>query len=126
LDPKVSEDLKQTRLRHLLELQGQISLRKNKALVGTVQEILVDGLSKKKIELSGDDGPDQIQWTGRTKTNKIVNFSRNRDAAFKINDFTGLLIQVEIKRAFPHSLWGRPVPDEPAVLNMKGEHSFAA
>ena len=126
MTPKVPEAAKLKRLQQLLNVQGQIGIRKNKALIGSVREILVDGLSKKKVELGRADGADRVQWTGRTTTNKIVNFSPGEGAETKISDYTGVLVQVEIKRAFPHSLWGRPVPAEPTAPNVKGENCFAA
>lgn len=45
-----------------MELQNKISLEKNEALSGTVQEVLVEGSSR----------TDEKIWTGRTRTGKIV------------------------------------------------------
>jgi len=61
----VGEEVKKERLRRLHELQGQISLEKNRNLIGQELEILVEGPSK----LSND------QLMGRTRTNRIVNIA---------------------------------------------------
>jgi tRNA-2-methylthio-N6-dimethylallyladenosine synthase len=58
------EDVKERRLSQLLALQREITIRKNREYVGSVQEVLVDGHSKKGGKI-----------TGRTRSNKVVNFS---------------------------------------------------
>ncbi len=40
-----SEELKEERLQRLMELQAEISLEKNQGLVGTIQQVLVEGVS---------------------------------------------------------------------------------
>jgi len=92
---KISEDEKEERLDHLLKLQENYTLKKNQLLVGTIQEILVEGHSKKESA---------VQWTGRTSTNKIVNFIQNDVHGNQI--LTGKMIKIRIKKALPHSLWG--------------------
>jgi tRNA-2-methylthio-N6-dimethylallyladenosine synthase len=59
-------------------------------MVGTVQEILVTGLSKKD--------PGQLQ--GRTENNRVVNFSSSDQG------LQGEFVQVEIGEALPNSLRG--------------------
>jgi tRNA-2-methylthio-N6-dimethylallyladenosine synthase len=59
---QVPEDIKEKRLHQVLSLQKEISIDKNRALVGSVREILIDGISKKGGKL-----------TGRTRGNKVVN-----------------------------------------------------
>ncbi|MBN1840900.1 MAG: tRNA (N6-isopentenyl adenosine(37)-C2)-methylthiotransferase MiaB [Deltaproteobacteria bacterium] len=88
---KVQEAVKGERFARLLELQSKITLDKNRALVGTVQEVLIEGLSKK--------GYDQV--TGHTPCNKTVNFS---DEKLRV----GQLVHVNIADAFSHSLLGAP------------------
>ncbi len=85
---KISEGEKSSRLSQLQQLQKAITLKKNKRLEGHEVEILVEGESKKGGQL-----------TGRTTTNKIVNFSNN-------NSTLGNLVKVRIKRAFVNSLLG--------------------
>jgi len=97
---KISEDEKEERLDHLLKLQEDYTLKKNQLLVGTVQEILVEGHSKKESSV--------IQWTGRTSTNKIVNFTPDKDfRSFRnFGSLLGKMIKIRIEKALPHSLWG--------------------
>jgi tRNA-2-methylthio-N6-dimethylallyladenosine synthase len=60
---KVSEEIKLQRLTRLQEAQRGITLKKNKQLQGKIIQVLVEGTSKKGEQL-----------TGRTDTNKVVNF----------------------------------------------------
>ncbi|MDM8551046.1 tRNA (N6-isopentenyl adenosine(37)-C2)-methylthiotransferase MiaB [Desulfobacterales bacterium HSG2] len=121
---KIPEEEKKERLRILLDLQEHFTIKKNQAMIGSTERVLVDGFSKKqssgirnpKSEIRSQD----IQWTGRTSTNKIINFVQG-DACNKI--FTGEMIHVRIDRAFSHSLRGKPIKIEPSGL--KGE-SYAA
>ena len=85
---KIPENQKLTRLARLQEVQRNITLKKNKELVGKSIEVLVEGTSKKGQQL-----------TGRTDTNKIVNF--NSDSS-NINR----LVNVKVKRSSFNSLWG--------------------
>ncbi|MFO7739539.1 MAG: tRNA (N6-isopentenyl adenosine(37)-C2)-methylthiotransferase MiaB, partial [Desulfatiglandaceae bacterium] len=62
--PKVNEVDKSLRLLTLQTLQRQITLRKNRALEGRVLKVLVEGPSRRGGQLSG-----------RTGSNKIVNFN---------------------------------------------------
>ncbi len=61
MDNQVSEEIKHRRLNQLMELQNRISLEINERLVGTLQEVMVEGPSVKNPSV----------WTGRTRTNKI-------------------------------------------------------
>jgi tRNA-2-methylthio-N6-dimethylallyladenosine synthase len=61
----VPMEVKKERLQRLNDLQNEISRRKNEALRGQVVEVLVEGTSKKN--------PDVL--SGRTRTNKLVNFT---------------------------------------------------
>ncbi|MDP6179071.1 MAG: tRNA (N6-isopentenyl adenosine(37)-C2)-methylthiotransferase MiaB [Desulfatiglandales bacterium] len=85
---KIDEVEKSSRLKVLQQLQKGITLRKNKCLEGMEFEILVEGRSKKVGQL-----------TGRTNTNKVINFTHNNK---EISNF----VKVKIKRAFVNSLWG--------------------
>ena len=62
LSDHLPEQVKEDRLARVLELQKTLSSRKNRNHIGTIQEILVDGCSKKGGMLSG-----------RTRGNKTVN-----------------------------------------------------
>jgi tRNA-2-methylthio-N6-dimethylallyladenosine synthase len=89
-DGRIAEKIKSQRLSEILALQDAITLRKNEALKGTLQEVLVEGESK----------TDKGKITGRTRTNKIVNFEGNESVI-------GRLVNVEVKMAMRHSLEGR-------------------
>ncbi len=84
---KIDEETKSARLSVLQEIQRKITLKKNKALEGRQLEVLIEGPSRKGGQL-----------TGRTATNKIVNFECN-------NKILGEIAQVKIKRAYVNSLW---------------------
>lgn len=111
---KIPDQEKKERLKKLLDLQEVISRKKNQALVGSTQEILVEGFSKKMSSVLPRAGetkineslPNNIQWTGRTSANKIVNFNLESSSVSCGETFTGSIVNVEIEKAFSHSLWG--------------------
>lgn len=90
---QVEECVKQERLEILQRIQREINLKKNKSLEGEVVEVLVEGRSKKG----------ERDLTGRTRSNKIVNFEGDLDLA-------GRLVSVKILKAYPHSLRGEIAP----------------
>jgi len=89
---KVEERVKQNRLSILQEIQKGITLQKNQALEGHVEELLVEGRSKQSNQ----------DVTGRTRSNKIVNFQGNLN-------LVGKLVPVQITKAYAHSLRGEMV-----------------
>ncbi len=103
---KVPESIKTERLKTLFEFQRDVTLKKYRALVGTFQEVLVDGPSKKTQKQTDSGGPKGIQWTGRTLGNKIVNFRVNGESPFHDVVYPGALVCVHIKQAFANSLEG--------------------
>lgn len=123
---KVSEEVKKDRLKALLELQEVITSQINEALVGSTQMILVDGLSKKQNGGVARDRLRNVQWTGRTSTNKIVNFALDDGIVFSEEIFEGKLMNIRIEKALAHSLWGKPLEHEPVSLAVKGEEDYAA
>ncbi len=58
---QVPLEIKKERLQHLMAVQNASSLRRNRALVGQVVEVLADGPSK-----------NSTVWNGRTRTDKLV------------------------------------------------------
>jgi tRNA-2-methylthio-N6-dimethylallyladenosine synthase len=94
LPDQVPEGVKAQRLARLLDLQDRITLAAYQRLVGQVQELLVEGVSKRSVE----------ELSGRLRTNQVVNFSGQRQ-------LVGQLVSVEITEAHPHSLKGRWVPE---------------
>ena len=101
---KIDENEKKDRLQKLLTTQEKITLAKNRMLVGTHQEIMVEGGSTRPgLAESVDEGP---QWSGRTPGNKIVNFSLSGDATPAPPPRIGEMVDVSIEKAFSHSLRG--------------------
>jgi len=92
LPDHIDEIIKSRRLAEILDLQVSITFNINKALEGAILEILVEGVSSN----------DNSKLTGRTTTNKIVNFSGDE------NDI-GRLMKIRILRAQQHSLFGEKV-----------------
>lgn len=88
---KISEDVKTSRLRRLQNLQNRITLKKNHRLEGQQMTVLVEGTSKKGEQL-----------TGRTGSNKVVNFDGNAD-------MVGKLVEVIIKESYLNSLKGEAI-----------------
>lgn len=93
-EDKVEERVKQERLSILQEIQKEATLRKNQELEGRVEEVLVEGSSKQSTQ----------DVTGRTQSNKIVNFEGDLD-------LVGKLVPVRIVKAYAHSLRGEIVSD---------------
>ena len=76
---QIEEDVKQSRLEALIELQKGKSLIANKKLVGTVQEVIVEKESKKSPH----------QWAGRTMGNTWVVFDKTNES---VKDILKVLI----------------------------------
>jgi tRNA-2-methylthio-N6-dimethylallyladenosine synthase len=91
MEGKLPEGIKTERLSEILGLQDEITLKKNKALEGKVLEVLVEDINK------GENKEGHL--TGRTRGNKIVNFS---GSSFLVNK----LVRVRIKKGMKHSLLG--------------------
>ena len=92
------------------------------ALEGSNQWILVEGFSKKQGKLNRYNRPQDMQWTGRTSTNKIVNFFQSDEPSYN-ESIVGQLVNVRIVEAFSHSLWGKPNSIEPLSHGLRGEES---
>lgn len=121
---KVPEAVQKDRLQELLSAQETITLAKHQALIGSIQPILVEGQSTRPgLAYTELEGP---QWTGRTPGNKIVNVSGVPDAPTREGLWTGCLVDVEIKRAFSHSLGGCLVDGKPSTSCLEGKACHAA
>lgn len=116
---KISEQEKKDRLQELLELQRYFTTKKNEALIGSNEPVLVEGLSKKQDESDTENRYQDVQWTGRTSTNRIVNFTQDNGSISRDKIFPGSMVNIRIEKAFPHSLWGNPA-------GLKGEECYAA
>jgi tRNA-2-methylthio-N6-dimethylallyladenosine synthase len=86
---QVAEEEKGRRLMELQTYQKKVTLSKHQALVGTVQQVWVEGNSKKSPQ-------DRM---GRTRTNKIVNFPGPPE-------LLGKTVSVRIEKAYINSLKG--------------------
>lgn len=93
MEHKVPEREKARRLSILQDLQKKITLEKNRALEGERMEVLVEGESRR-----------EGQFTGRTPTNKIVNFHSD-------NSCVGKIVKVLIKNGLANSLRADIAPD---------------
>jgi tRNA-2-methylthio-N6-dimethylallyladenosine synthase len=90
VDPKVSKE----RMLRLTEAISKHTLEHNEKLIGTTQEVLVEGKSKK----------DSTKISGRTPQFKLVHFDENDiDKSFHE---PGSLVEVEIHKAAPFWLLG--------------------
>jgi tRNA-2-methylthio-N6-dimethylallyladenosine synthase len=89
---KIPPDIKRERLKILQETQNKYNLEKNKAVLHKVEEVLVEGKSKK----------DSNFMTGKTGSNKTVNFAGG-------DNLRGMLVPVMIKDIHLHSLKGELV-----------------
>ena len=85
----VPEAEKSRRLQALLERQRAIQLQRNQRLAGRTFEVLVDGASRR-----------EGQWTGRTSSNRVLNFTSWRA------DLLGKYVCVRVTGAGPNSLMG--------------------
>ncbi|MCF6137189.1 tRNA (N6-isopentenyl adenosine(37)-C2)-methylthiotransferase MiaB [Pseudalkalibacillus berkeleyi] len=92
MEDNVPMEVKKERLHRLNAVMNEIFLKKNKALVGEVVEVLVEGESKKN--------PDVL--SGHTRTNKVVHFQAPKS-------MIGELVNVKINDAKTWSLNGELV-----------------
>ncbi|PJE78655.1 tRNA-2-methylthio-N(6)-dimethylallyladenosine synthase [invertebrate metagenome] len=92
----VSSDVKKHRLQILQDRLNQQAMQISRRLVGTQQNILVTGYSRK----------DPGQLTGRTECNRVVNFHSSNP------HLIGHFADVMIREAFPHSLRGELMSSE--------------
>lgn len=106
---KISEAEKADRLQQVLGLQEILTVEKNKSMVNSVQEVLVEGLSQ-RLTSSDPDTESVPQWHGRTPGHKIVHFPEPGNLSDSGN--IGRLRRIRIEKAFSHSLWGQPVSQE--------------
>lgn len=79
---QIDDETKHRRLNELMKVQNAISLSKNRAMIDSVVEVLVEGASK----------ADEKIFTGRTRSNKLILFAHGSEQA-------GDLINVRITQA---------------------------
>ncbi len=89
MDGAVPEEEQGRRLTAIQDRQRQIQLARNQSLVGQSFEVLVDNRGHKPG-----------QWSARTSSNRVVNFSS------PCTDLLGQYVQVRVTQAGPNSLLG--------------------
>ncbi len=87
---QIDEYTQSHRLGVLQKLQKRITLKRNQTLEGRYEKILVEGVSKGAKE----------EMTGRTSSNKVVNFKGSPD-------LRGRLVKVRIEEGYANSLKGK-------------------
>ncbi len=92
-DAQVSELVKEQRNQDLLKVVDRIGTQKNMGLVGTRQQVLCEGPSKRRAE----------KLTGRTRTNKIVIFDGESER------LAGKIFDVKIEHCTGYVLYGNPL-----------------
>jgi tRNA-2-methylthio-N6-dimethylallyladenosine synthase len=97
LGGQVPEPEKTRRLMALNERQRAIQIRRNSALIGTLEEVLVEG----RNHALG-------QWIGRTSQNRILNFTHPASDGASLE---GRYLKVRVTRAGPNSLVGESLGD---------------
>lgn len=93
-EDRVPEEEKQRRLMILQEKQRAIQIRRNATLIGTVQEVVVEGRN-----------PALGQWIGRTTHNRPLNFTHAGGGGSLIGQY----LPVRVTRSGPNSLVGESV-----------------
>ena len=88
----VSLAVKEQRLQRLQKRLNEMTQAISEAMVGSIQAVLVEGISKKN----------PLHLTGRTENNRVVNFAGHPR-------LTGQFVDVLITEALPNSLRGRLV-----------------
>ena len=88
----VTDQEKTYRPNQLQALQKQIQLRLHQRIVGERVQVLAEAKSRRRPG----------EYCGRTSGNTTVNFPATANCL-------GSLVDIKVKRAGPHSLWGTPV-----------------
>ena len=93
MENQIPEEVKEARNQDLLAVVNEIAIRKNRDLVGSVQEVLLEGPSKTNA----------ARLSGRTSQNKPVMV----DAA---PDLAGEILPIRIEESTGFTLYGVPCP----------------
>ncbi len=89
MEEQIPESVMKERFQRFVKVQNKISRELNDKLLGMELEVLVEGLSKNKNDM----------YTGRTESNKIVNFKGNAN-------MIGKIVRVKIEKVQTWSLDG--------------------
>ncbi|MCS6807766.1 MAG: tRNA (N6-isopentenyl adenosine(37)-C2)-methylthiotransferase MiaB [Bacteroidota bacterium] len=98
----VPHEEKVRRLNEIIDQQQRISHEINQQSIGTIEQVLVEGPSRRNPH---------TEWQGRTDTNKVVIFPHRTDAAAhtRLGYAVGNIVHVQIERASSASLFGQVV-----------------
>ncbi len=92
---QIPSEVKSRRFDRLLETQNEISLKKNLALVGKSERVLIEGESKSSADM----------LTGRADSNKLVHIERSSETEALVGKFA----DVRITRAETFALFGEVI-----------------
>ncbi len=90
---QIAETVKEDRNQDLLKMVNEIAIAKNELLIGTTQQVLCTGGSKK----------DPNKMSSRTSQNKIVIFDGNAER------MSGKILPIKVERSSGFTLFGTPV-----------------
>jgi tRNA-2-methylthio-N6-dimethylallyladenosine synthase len=90
----LDEAEKSRRLTIVQEKQRAIQIRNNAELIGSTEEVMVEGFNKATL-----------QWIGRTSQHRTLNFTAREDATLEIGKYRDVLVT----RSGPNSLVGELV-----------------
>ncbi len=88
----IPEHVKGQRTNHIVELQKEVSLQKNRSLIGTTVEVMLEGNSKKSLS----------QWMGHSDHNVTVVWPKD-----DVVRHPGDVVSVSVLDASPSTLYGR-------------------
>lgn len=92
----LTDEEKHRNFDEMLKVQNEISKRKNENYSGTVQKVLVEGLSKTNDKT----------LTGRTEGGKVVNFNCSDNSDLSLSGYVGKIVDVKITSVQTWSLFG--------------------
>ncbi len=99
---QLAKEVVQERFDRLVELQERISLEQNQRALGRVEDVVVEGRSKK----------DATKLAGRTRTNKLTHFVGSAPEP-------GGRASVRVTAARPHHLEGELIAEEPGRARLR-------
>ena len=102
MNDDVPDEVKAERLNEIIELQQNISFKKNQQLVGSTVEILIERESAKSHD----------EWMGRTDTNKVTIFPKD-------NSHIGDLVKITIDRCNSATLFGTVIKELKTMDNYR-------
>ncbi len=123
---KLPDAVKADRLQQVLAVQKGQTLSKNRGRVGKTEGVLVEGISKKEKRGAPDMTRHNLEWSGRTESNRVVNFVTNGSAILHEQIVPGALVSVLLESAYANSLFGKVQDVIQRGTDLKGEHSNAA